>query len=128
MRFLNHLPNIQSLAMISLTKFSSMNRPFSNSSAWLTRSMAAAMMLTATHGFAADWPGWLGPARDGHASPGSVVPKSPPLDPKRVWELPIGEGHSSPVVAGDKADYAQPRDIPKQASPLRGAGKMALSA
>jgi outer membrane protein assembly factor BamB len=47
----------------------------------------------------ADWPGWLGPTRDG-ASPETVRPwqGKPPI----LWRVPAGEGHSSPVVADGK--------------------------
>jgi outer membrane protein assembly factor BamB len=45
---------------------------------------------------AADWPQWLGPTRDG-VSPESVEPWTGPL--KVLWRQPVGEGHSSPVVA-----------------------------
>jgi outer membrane protein assembly factor BamB len=48
---------------------------------------------------AADWPQWLGPTRDG-ASPEAVRPWRAP--PKVLWRQPVGEGHSSPVVAGGK--------------------------
>ena len=46
--------------------------------------------------FAADWPQWLGPHRDG-----STVEKVSPWkgDLKVSWHQPVGEGHSSPVVA-----------------------------
>src|SRR5262249_4427670 len=46
----------------------------------------------------ADWPQWLGPNRDG-----STSEKIPPWkgDPKVLWRKPVGEGHSSPVVADD---------------------------
>ncbi len=47
-----------------------------------------------------DWPGFLGPRRDGHV-------RERPLDlrfrregPKLLWELRTGEGFASPVVAG----------------------------
>ncbi len=82
-----------------------MNRQFNNSPISVTRSLSIAIMLAVTHGFAGDWPGWLGPARDGHAAAGSVVPKSLPLDPQRVWSLKIGDGHAPPVIAGDKVFY-----------------------
>lgn len=82
-----------------------MNRLLTHASASLTGNLCAAITLAVAHGFAADWPGWLGPARDGHAAAGSIVPKSLPLEPRRVWALPIGEGHASPVVAGDKVFY-----------------------
>ena len=48
---------------------------------------------------AADWPQWLGPNRD-CSSPEIVVPWKEPL--KVLWHKPVGEGHSSPVVAGGK--------------------------
>jgi len=82
-----------------------MNRLLTNASASLTRNLFTAITLVAAQGFAADWPGWLGPARDGHAAAESIVPKSLPLYPRRVWALPIGEGHASPVVAGGKVFY-----------------------
>jgi outer membrane protein assembly factor BamB len=45
----------------------------------------------------ADWPQWLGPNRDG-STPETVAPWKGDL--KEVWRVPVGEGHSSPVVAG----------------------------
>ena len=48
---------------------------------------------------AADWPQWLGPHRD-CSSPEIVVPWNKPL--KVLWRKPVGDGHSSPVVAGGK--------------------------
>src|SRR5262245_709151 len=46
---------------------------------------------------AADWPQWLGPNRDGSTSE-KVIPWKGDL--KEVWRVPVGDGHSSPVVAG----------------------------
>jgi outer membrane protein assembly factor BamB len=48
---------------------------------------------------AADWPQWLGPRRDG-SSTEKVAPWGSDL--KVLWKQPVGEGHSSPVVAGGK--------------------------
>ncbi len=48
---------------------------------------------------AADWPQWLGPNRD-CASPEIIVPWKGPL--KVLWRKRVGDGHSSPVVAGGK--------------------------
>src|SRR4051794_40583918 len=45
---------------------------------------------------AEDWPQWLGPHRDG-SSEEKVAPWTEPL--KVLWRKPVGEGHSSPVVA-----------------------------
>src|SRR4051812_39529658 len=48
---------------------------------------------------AADWPQWLGPHRDGTTA--EVV--KPWADaPKVLWRAAVGEGHSSPVVAGGR--------------------------
>jgi outer membrane protein assembly factor BamB len=48
---------------------------------------------------AADWPQWLGPNRDG-SSKETVAPWKEA--PKVLWHQPVGEGNSSPVVAGGK--------------------------
>jgi outer membrane protein assembly factor BamB len=48
---------------------------------------------------AADWPQWLGRNRD-CSSPEIVVPWKTPL--KVLWHKAVGDGHSSPVVAGGK--------------------------
>jgi outer membrane protein assembly factor BamB len=50
---------------------------------------------------AADWPQWRGPARDGHVT-GFGAPKTWPEQLKRHWKVEVGEGHSCPVVAGDR--------------------------
>jgi outer membrane protein assembly factor BamB len=57
------------------------------------------LVLTATLASAGDWPQWLGPNRDG-SSPEKVAPWKEA--PKVLWHVPVGEGHSSPVVAGGK--------------------------
>ena len=57
------------------------------------------VVLTAAIAGAADWPQWLGPNRDS-SSTEKVVPWKKDL--KADWHLPVGEGHSSPVVANGK--------------------------
>lgn len=47
-----------------------------------------------------DWPQWLGPTRD-NVSKEKVAPWTEP--PKVVWKKAVGEGHSSPIVARDRA-------------------------
>ena len=49
--------------------------------------------------FAADWPRWRGPANNGHVPAGAAVPANLPAEPTVVWQVPAGEGLSSPVVA-----------------------------
>jgi outer membrane protein assembly factor BamB len=45
-----------------------------------------------------DWPQWRGPNRDGLLS--VELPKAWPARLRQIWNVPVGEGHSSPVVAG----------------------------
>lgn len=54
---------------------------------------------------AADWPQWRGPDRTGHVPAGERVPETLPAEPKILWRLKIGEGFSSPVVAGGRVIY-----------------------
>lgn len=50
---------------------------------------------------AADWPGFRGPGRDGHATGVTFATDWNTTPPKELWRRPIGAGHSSVVVAGD---------------------------
>src|SRR5439155_19996597 len=50
--------------------------------------------------FAADWPQWLGPNRDGVSAETGLVKSWPENVPPVVWEKTVGEGFSGPVVAG----------------------------
>src|SRR3954464_803860 len=47
----------------------------------------------------ADWPGFLGPHRNGksdeHGLPSAWPPKGPPV----VWQKPVGTGYSAPAIA-----------------------------
>ncbi|HLF95313.1 MAG TPA: PQQ-binding-like beta-propeller repeat protein [Planctomycetota bacterium] len=55
-----------------------------------------------------DWPQWLGPTRD-NASPAAIAPWKDV--PATAWRHPVGEGHSSPVVAGGRVFlHAKVRD------------------
>lgn len=51
---------------------------------------------------AADWAQWRGPARDGHV-PGFKIPATWPKTLNKKWSIPVGQGHSSPIIAGGKA-------------------------
>src|SRR6516165_3152098 len=48
---------------------------------------------------AADWPQWLGPNRDGTSV---EIVKPWTETPSIVWRVPVGEGHSSPVVSNGR--------------------------
>jgi outer membrane protein assembly factor BamB len=47
-----------------------------------------------------DWPQWRGPNRDGSIS--AALPAQWPAALKKRWETPVGAGHSSPVVSGNR--------------------------
>src|SRR5438309_1452870 len=57
------------------------------------------LLLCGTLAAAADWPQWLGLKRDGSSSE-KVSPWKE--TPKVLWKQPVGEGHSSPIVAGGR--------------------------
>lgn len=48
-----------------------------------------------------DWPQWRGPNRDGSA-PEAGAAENWPDKLKPVWKVKVGEGHSSPVVSGNR--------------------------
>ncbi len=51
----------------------------------------------------ADWPQFIGPGRNGIAGEDTkVIIPSETEDFQRLWKVKVGEGHSSPVVKGDK--------------------------
>lgn len=56
--------------------------------------LIALCLLPAVH--AQDWPQWLGPQRTG-AIDAVIKPWTGPFDV--AWRVPVGEGHSSPIVA-----------------------------
>jgi len=58
---------------------------------------------------AQEWSQWRGPQRDGSV-PDSSTPKAWPEALKRVWRTEIGEGYSSPVVAGNRVFVHGRRD------------------
>ena len=58
---------------------------------------------------AQDWTQWRGPARDGMIA-AAVVPTTWPTAVTRAWAVAIGEGYSSPVVAGGRVFVHSRRD------------------
>src|SRR5262245_49363339 len=47
-----------------------------------------------------DWPQWRGPTRDGFVS--DALPAQWPEALTKRWEIPVGAGHASPVVSGNR--------------------------
>jgi outer membrane protein assembly factor BamB len=58
---------------------------------------------------AQDWNQWRGSTRDGVVS-GATLPKTWPNAVRRVWRVDVGEGYSSPVVAGGRLFVHSRRD------------------
>ncbi len=70
---------------------------FSHNAICLAICLAGFLVVAA----AQDWPQWRGPNRDGIAN-GFSEPKAWPEKLTLKWKVNVGEGHSSPVVAGGK--------------------------
>lgn len=63
----------------------------------------AAGWLAATGAFAADWPQWRGPNRDGRSPEVRLLESWPDGGPARLWSAPgFGTGFSSLAVAGSR--------------------------
>src|SRR3954453_12466035 len=67
----------------------------------MTHRRLAPILCLVTLAFAGDWPQWRGPHRDG-VGDAITEPKPWPEQLKRKWQVKVGEGHSSPVLAGGK--------------------------
>ncbi|MCU0706791.1 MAG: PQQ-like beta-propeller repeat protein [Pirellula sp.] len=50
-----------------------------------------------------DWPGLLGPRRDGHASNETKLPRTVPKELAAAWELPAGQGYAGAAIRGQHA-------------------------
>lgn len=61
--------------------------------------VAAATLIAHAQTSSADWPQWRGPQRDGSVA---GLPAQWPDALKKQWEVPVGTGHSSPVVSGNR--------------------------
>ena len=53
-----------------------------------------------------DWPGWLGPKRDGVWRETGVLDKLPKDGPKRLWAEKIGGGYAGPAVVDGRVYVA----------------------
>jgi outer membrane protein assembly factor BamB len=72
----------------------------------MTRSVRAAaisavLILLAAAG-RADWPRWRGANADGRAPADAIAPKALAAAPTIAWQVPIGVGIASPIVAGGR--------------------------
>ena len=72
----------------------------------IPRTIAFALLLTVP-ALAGDWPQWRGPLRTGHVPAGEAVPSTLPADPNVIWQVPVGDGFASPVVAGGRVFHLE---------------------
>ena len=68
--------------------------------AWLALFMALGLFVASAPG--ADWPQFLGPNRDGVYLGDDLGEEWPASGPPTVWERPVGQGYSNPVVANGR--------------------------
>jgi outer membrane protein assembly factor BamB len=68
--------------------------------------LVSALIATA---YAADWPGYLGPRRDGTSAETGLLRSWPTDGPKVLWTAPLGKGFAGPAVSRGKV-YLLDRD------------------
>ena len=71
--------------------------------------LALTLLTAATTANAQEWTQWRGPARDGSVAAKNAPAKWPETF-QRTWRVEIGEGYSSPVVAGGRVFVHTRRD------------------
>jgi outer membrane protein assembly factor BamB len=71
--------------------------------------IALLVTLSAAWALAADWPGYLGPRRDGTSTEKGLLRAWPKEGPKVLWTAGVGIGFGGPVVSGGKV-YLLDRD------------------
>jgi outer membrane protein assembly factor BamB len=82
--------------------------------------------------YADDWPGWLGPKRDGIWRETGILDKFPTGGPTVLWRAPCGMGYAGPAVAQGKVfvvdrvlgDGAQNPKDPFEKSSVRGRDRL----
>ncbi len=67
------------------------------------------LSLSAACALAADWPGYLGPKRDGTSAEKGLLRSWPKEGPKVLWTAPVNVGYGGPAVSGGKV-YLLDRD------------------
>ncbi len=73
------------------------------------RLMAIIATLSIACAFAADWPGYYGPRRDGTSTEKGLLRTWPKEGPKVIWTVPVGIGFGGPAVSGSRV-YLLDRD------------------
>jgi outer membrane protein assembly factor BamB len=75
----------------------------------MVRGFIVTLILLAGPVLQAQWTQWRGPNRDG-VVPAASVPATWPQAPTLAWKQAVGEGYSSPVVAGGRVFVLSRRD------------------
>ena len=70
---------------------------------------AVVILLISTCAGAADWPGYLGPKRNGTSAEKGILRTWPKEGPKILWTVPVGIGYGGPAVSDGKV-YLLDRD------------------
>jgi outer membrane protein assembly factor BamB len=65
--------------------------------------------LSIAWAFAADWPGYYGPKRDGTSAEKGLLRTWPKEGPRVLWKVPVGIGYGGPAISGGKV-YLLDRD------------------
>src|SRR5262245_55560163 len=73
----------------------------------------AGVLLVAT-AWAADWPQWLGPTRDGVCPDLGLPDRLPTERPRPRWRYPLGGGYSGVAVAGGRVFTLDYRNKPRE--------------
>ncbi|HEY2342878.1 MAG TPA: PQQ-binding-like beta-propeller repeat protein [Chthoniobacteraceae bacterium] len=69
------------------------------------------LVALASSTFAADWPQWRGPTRDGLSNESGLLKEWPAEGPKRIWLYSnAGNGYSGPAIVGGKLFTLGTRD------------------
>ena len=71
--------------------------------------IALLVTLSVAYAFASDWPGYLGPRRDGTSTETGLLRTWPKEGPAVLWTVPVGAGYGGPVVSGGNV-YILDRD------------------
>jgi len=71
--------------------------------------LTALFTLSVACAFAADWPQYFGPKRDGTSTEKGILRSWPAEGPKVLWTAPVGIGYGGPAVSGGKV-YLLDRD------------------
>src|SRR5688572_30079686 len=70
---------------------------------WISVVAGGVIFFSANGVFAADWPQWRGPQRNGISQETGLLKEWPQEGPKLLWQVKgIGSGYSTPAVVGQR--------------------------